>query len=174
MKKVNKENKKSEYTKDFRDICNGVAQNNTDIQADSFNAIDSKAQTYISIIAIYIAILLGILAIGYQKITVNDIQCIKVAIIIGLILFLVKIGIFFLAIFSKPFKSGVSVKGLNNMKDKQIEEIEKEIFSNLYWSVSENKDVLEMKSRWLLIAEVFLGINFFYTILTCIYFIALL
>jgi hypothetical protein len=174
MKKINRKTQQPIYTNEFRERCNEVAENNLHIQADSFNAIDSKAQTYISIIAIYIAILLGIVAIGSEHLILNNFLCIKIVIIIGLISFLTNIGIFFLSIFSKPFKSGVSVEGLNNMKNLPTEEIDKEIFSNLYWSVSDNREILSNKAKWLRIAEIYLGINFICSILACIYFISLL
>ncbi|MCK9368591.1 hypothetical protein M0R04_01300 [Candidatus Dojkabacteria bacterium] len=173
---MNKKNtdKEYEYTKEFRDKVNDMSKFSIEIQVDSFNAIDTKSQTYISIIAIFIAILLGILAFGFDKLSYCEINTFKVLTVIGLISFLINLLMFFYSVISKQFKSGVSPHGLNNMKDSPIGEVDMEIFSNFYWSVEYNKKILDKKARWLKYAEWFLVVNFVFSIIIYIYFISII
>lgn len=155
-----KRSNKTEYSKEYMNRSDKIAEGTLAFQSDSFNAIDSKSQTYISVIALFLAILLGFLALSYAELSCELQAVAKLLTGLMTLSYLVNIILFFLAIKSKDFKSGLSPEGLNNMQDDSIDSIDKEIFSNNYWSAKDNLSELDKKSTWLKRSEYLLIMNF--------------
>lgn len=161
---------KTTYSKCFIKRAETVSSQILGSQIDSANAIDSKAQSYISLLAIIQVMIMWFVSVSYERVSNEWIKYFAV-ILLGYSAF--NIVFFFRAILSKPFKTGIDIEGLFEMKDDSEDEVNSELMSNLYWSIVENKEKLSEKSQLLKNGEILLWINMgitlvFTIILLCI------
>ncbi len=145
-------------------------------QADSFNSMDSKSQTFISILAIFVAVIFGVLAIALPKFEGCTEVIIKIISSFLIISLVSNIICFFITIKSRSFCFGYSPKELRavDKSSKSIDEIDKEISDSLEVAYNENIKSLETKTKWMKRSEYVLIINFIFSLIYCLIFIVVL